>query len=108
MGIEPVCREDHRVGTEEGVVQAPVRQVLVHDELLRLLQADPNKLHKVPVRQLGGEDQLVLQLVETLRGALGEPFHRNDLSVLKPTLTTWLQLQNCEPPSAHQRECFTV
>ena len=74
--------------TEKDGVQAPIWQVLVHDQLLRFLQANPKKLDQVPVCQLGGENELVFQLVEALRGALGEPFYCNGLSILKPSLRT--------------------
>lgn len=74
--------------TEKDGVQAPVWHVLVHDQLLRFLQANPKKLDEVPVLQLGGENELVFQLVETLRRALGEPFHCNGVSILKPALRT--------------------
>ena len=48
-------RERGFICTEKDGVQAPVWQILVHHQLLLLLQADPEELHEVPVQELGGQ-----------------------------------------------------
>ena len=54
--------------TEEDGVEACVWQILVDEQSLFLLQADPEKLHNVVVLELGGgEQQLIFQLMELER-----------------------------------------
>jgi hypothetical protein len=74
------------ISTEKDGVQASVWQILVHHQLLSLLQADPKELHEVPVQKLGGQQQLVLQLMESLCRILGEPFHCYHLPIRQYTL----------------------
>jgi hypothetical protein len=74
------------VRTEEEGVEALVGHVFVHQDLLLALDAASQQPDKIAVLQLRDQDHLVLELLQPLPGAPGQPLHRDLFSSREPSL----------------------
>ena len=75
-----------KVGTKQEEVQALVCHVLVNKHPFLSANAASEKANKIPVLELGYQQNLVLELVKTLCGCLRECFHCDLHSILEFTL----------------------